>query len=249
MTDNGELLALGTVESFNDLAKRARSKGSELLQIIWKAGETAKKAKEAIGHGGWEQFVETHYEVTPRTVSAWIRFHQSYREADLNELPNLTAALQMAKDKQQPPDGKSEVTSDLETGPYPPPAVEGELLEPVDEGEEEATGTDSPQETTPRPPRNGTDQPGDLGKCPNCAGEKWDQDDFGWVCSKCHHPHGEPAGDVDADRLATQRSKTIKTAEALMRAFDDLHHMCPHDRHENTIVTCKVLIEAAREWK
>lgn len=90
----------------------------------------------------------------------------------------------------------------------------------------------------------------DYGRCPNCAGTKWTEDELGVSCSKCRHPHGEPAGDVDAQRIADARSKTIKTAEALMRAFDDLNLLASHPKeHANAIVTCKILLKTARDWK
>lgn len=89
----------------------------------------------------------------------------------------------------------------------------------------------------------------DYGKCPNCGRTDWEEDDEGVSCAKCHHPHGEPAGDVDASEIATQRRKTIKTAEALMRAFDDLHHLCPKANHESIIDKCKVLLKLAKGWK
>ena len=106
-----------------------------------------------------------------------------------------------------------------------------------------------PEEPISQPPRKGKDKPVDLGKCPNCAGAKWDEDDDGWYCAKCRHPHGEPAGDVDDDRLKTQRQKTVKTAEALMRAFDDLQCMKARPEHDKAIETCKGLLEIARAWK
>ena len=89
----------------------------------------------------------------------------------------------------------------------------------------------------------------DLGKCPNCAGTKWDDDDLGVSCSKCGHPHGEPTGDVDEDRIGTQRSKTVKTAEALMRAFDDLNMLLAKPEHTEAVASCKFLLKTARAWK
>lgn len=89
----------------------------------------------------------------------------------------------------------------------------------------------------------------DYGKCPNCAGTKWDEDEDGVCCSKCHHPHGEPAGDVDEDRIKTQRQKTIKTIEALIRAFDDLQAMQARRDHSEAIAACKGLLKTARAWK
>lgn len=89
----------------------------------------------------------------------------------------------------------------------------------------------------------------DYGKCPNCAGTKWDEDEEGVSCHKCHHPHGEPAGDVDDKELTTQRSKTIKTVEALMRAFDDLQVMRAKSEHAGAIESCKALLRLAKAWK
>jgi hypothetical protein len=89
----------------------------------------------------------------------------------------------------------------------------------------------------------------DYGKCPNCAGTKWDEDEEGVSCRKCHHPYGESTGGADDDRLKTQRQKTVKTAEALMRAFDDLQMMLARREHKETIESCKSLIRTAKGWK
>lgn len=89
----------------------------------------------------------------------------------------------------------------------------------------------------------------EYGKCPNCAGTKWDKDEDGVSCAKCGHPHGEPAGDADEERLQTQRQKTVKTVEALMRAFDDLQAMKAKREHAAAIESCKALLKVARGWK
>ena len=40
------------------------------------------------------------------------------------------------------------------------------------------------------------DSPADYGKCPNCEGTEWENEDgHGVACVKCCHPHGEPTGD------------------------------------------------------
>jgi len=88
-----------------------------------------------------------------------------------------------------------------------------------------------------------------LEKCPNCAGTNWDDDEDGISCSKCHHPHGEPSGDVDDDRLHTQRQKTVKTLEAAMREFDDLQMMKAKAEHTGVIGDLKRHIGIARAWK
>ena len=89
----------------------------------------------------------------------------------------------------------------------------------------------------------------DLGQCPVCAGTKWKEYTDGWNCAKCQHPHGEPAGDADEDRINTQRKKTCKTVDALMRAFDDLNLMKPKPGYEPAIETCKGLLVIAQNWK
>lgn len=92
-------------------------------------------------------------------------------------------------------------------------------------------------------------EPAGLGKCPNCLGTKWKDEGGRLFCTKCHQPHGEPAGDVDQDRIKTQRQKTVKTADALQRAFDDLHTLCPNEAHGEAIKACKALLKTAKEWK
>lgn len=102
---------------------------------------------------------------------------------------------------------------------------------------------EKPKKKKPKPPK-------DYGKCPNCAGTKWKEHAKGVLCSKCNHPHGEPAGDVDAERITTQRQKTVKTVEALMRAFGDLHHLLPSSvQCAKAIKNCKENLKIAKEWK
>ena len=88
-----------------------------------------------------------------------------------------------------------------------------------------------------------------YGKCPTCAGTKWTENGDGVSCAKCNHPHGEPAGDPDEIRIKTQRQKTVKTIEALMRAFDDLQTMKARPEHAGVIADCKRFLNIAKGWK
>ena len=99
---------------------------------------------------------------------------------------------------------------------------------------------------------------GDYGKCPNCAGTKWKDTEDGIVCAKCGQVHGEPAGDADEDRVKTQKAKSRKTAEALIRAFDDLQVMraqtckpcqLTEEDSKDPIRCCKRLVEIAKSWR
>lgn len=112
-------------------------------------------------------------------------------------------------------------------------------------------GARPPKSPVPASPGPATGEAADVdyGTCPNCQGKKWDADEFGVSCSKCHHPHGEPVGNADEDKLGTQRAKTVKTVEALMRAFDDLNRMVAKSGHKEAIESCKHLLGIAKGWK
>lgn len=230
MAGKNELVALSTVKEFNNLVKRAASAASDHLSTIWKAGETAKKAKESIPHGGWLAFVEQHYDVSHDTVSRWVKFHETVPESKLRNVRNLTAGMKML----DPP------KNDTKTRGGPSGSASGST----------GAGTSDAARNQPAAPPD-SDPPWEEpeGQCPNCLGNKWDTLDDGTYCARCNHPYGEPAGDVDEDRIKTQRQKTVKTIEALMRAFDDLQLLLPNDLHEYSITTCKALLEAAKEWK
>jgi len=183
---------------------------------------------------------------TPKqALTKAIQIAQSGKGMTRKEALDLIAKL---SDKGKP----GGVRASSSSAPVSPGPATGEAADPS--GEEDRTGT-KPQEQGPRPPRSGKEKPGvasdKLGKCPNCASTKWTKDDFGCVvCAKCHHPHGEPTGGADEDRIGVQRSKTVKTAEALMRAFDDLNYLLAKpDEHTEAIASCKFLLKTARAWK
>lgn len=138
-------------------------------------------------------------------------------------------------------------------GKVKPPKRDGEgkvsPSTPISGGKEPEDHIEEPLEMAdPGEPDPETDTV-DYGQCPNCAGTKWNTDAEGVACAKCQHPHGEPAGDVDAERIKTQRQKTVKTAEALMRAIDDLHLLCPSKEHDGAIEVCKAILKLVKGWK
>ena len=249
-----ELVALKTVKAFNDLASRAAAKGSETLSLMWKAGEVAKKAKESIPHGEWMKFVETHYDVTHSTVTRWIQFRENVPESKLCTVHNLNAGIKMLdppkETRQQTPPKPGNVAPEEgdEPAEFPPQdAVDAGIMPPP--AAESGTERRGPSNFIPVPDEDEDDVVAPDDKCPACAGTKWELGPEGWACSKCNQPAGEPAGDPDDDRVSTLRSKTRKTTEALMRCFDDLHHICPSYRHQDAIQWCKSLLQIAREWK
>jgi len=156
----------------------------------------------------------------------------------------------LISDKGKPGGGRASSSS----APVSPGPAAGESADSSnDSGKDVRTSGKTPQDKDHRPPGSGKAKPEvsseTLGKCPNCASVKWTKDDFGCViCAKCNHPHGEPRGDADEDRIGTQRSKTVKTAEALMRAFDDLNMLLAKPEHTEAIASCKFLLKTAKSW-
>lgn len=96
---------------------------------------------------------------------------------------------------------------------------------------------DSKGSMNPRP----TDRGGSHSDCGDATEDvaDWSEDDV-WEPAPQHDPEEE---------FKTQRSKTIKTAEALMRAFDDLETLRQGKEHGYAIAKCEELIVIAREWK
>ncbi len=89
----------------------------------------------------------------------------------------------------------------------------------------------------------------DLGECPVCNGAKWSDDGTGLACSKCHHPHGEPAGDPDERACKEAKTMCIRTIEAAQRAFDDLAAKCVFQEYKEGVEALKVALRIAKAWK
>jgi len=226
-----ELVALSTKKPFNELAGRAASKGGEMLSLIWKAGELAKKAKASLPHGEWMAFVEKHYDVSHDTVTRWLKFHEGYAESKLRNVRNLSDGLRMLA----PPKSTS------------PKAASNTTRAPDDDSG--ASDPEGAQESLKPPRGRKAKRDDELEPCPNCRANKWTDEGDGLACDSCHHPYGVEAGDVDDDQIKTQKSKTVKTVEALQRAFDDLNAMLARVEHDEAMRMCKELLGIAKGWK
>lgn len=122
--------------------------------------------------------------------------------------------------------------------------------ENIDFGEDAESGTDSLGDSPPETPGNGREPKDGPGDSESTASKTPEQ------------------------LFSEQKSKTVKTVEALMRAFDDLHRLkrakkidnsglfrglyqCINqiedgkfgDVHEASIFVCKLLLETAKNWK
>ena len=214
---SNELMALKTVKSFNDLAKRAEDKAVDSLTLAWKAGELAQTAKDSMPHGEWMKFVETHYIVDHKTVTRWMQFHTNVPESKLGTVPNLAAGTKMLEAPKPPKKRKKK-----------PPVADSE-----------PSGDDSTDSTTEAP---GT------GKCPNCGKLKWDEDEDGFSCKTCHHPWGEPAGDVDADQIKNQKKLAKSYLDHAQRAVDDLNDKKSNPKRKEAIKHIQAAIQIVEDW-
>ncbi len=228
MTDRGtitdpEVECLKLKRAINENHRLAQLAAGEAVDRGILTGELLMQWKELLPHGRFASFVEAHFEGSARTSQVYMQAAKH-----VNALPNAQRTALLNQER----------------------SIAGLI------GKDGKPGK-KPHGDTPRAPRNGKDQPGDdidaeeddYGQCPNCAGTKWDDEDPDEVCcAKCHHPHGEPTGDVDVQRVENQRAKTVKTVEALMRAFDDLQLLSPYAAHDSAIRRCKELLTVAKGW-
>lgn len=207
----------------------------EAKEHALETGQELLAAKTTIPHGRWEDECARLFDGSLRTAQFYMAFSRDFgklksagKSALLMLEGTLDGAAKAAKAaaKPKPPKPKPEDPIDVDSDP---------VAAQVQEAVESVVAEDSPEP--------------DYGKCPVCAGTKWKEDNDGVSCVKCHQPYGEPAGDADEDRVTTQRQKTVKTVEAAMRAFDDMHTMRAFSEHDGMIETCKQWIKIAKGWK
>ena len=221
-------------------------------------GRELLEAKKAIQHGEWEKECGRLFDGSLRTAQFYMEFAKNISaipkaqaSALLNAEDTLEGAAKAAKNLAKPvrlghsSNGRSSAarTGDECNHEGGGAAEEEQASDDTETTTEGVAGEDYTTEGFE------SDEPEDYGVCPNCKGKTWVDDEFGICCAKCKHPYGEAVGDVDDDRIATQRSKTVKTGEALLRAFDDLHGMLPRKEHGSAETQCKALIRMAKEWK
>ena len=272
---SNELQAMSLIDEIKQCHSMALDKLNEGFSYAIRCGELLTECKALLKAEGSTTFgvwTEQFLDFSPRTAQRYMKLHK-----DLGQLSNTTrlSFLQSAdsisslqnllpqNNKSTRGDGDGGCQQKPDSSGLPPASCKPETVQPPPDTLPDPFDDEFPDpepESGQREPRAGNGKPGaggngtppkpDLGKCPNCAGTKWKDNGDGKVCSKCNHPHGEPAGDVDQDRIKIQRSKTVKTAEALMREFDDLNLLLPRtSQHATAISRCKLLLEAAKEWK
>ncbi len=212
----------------------AKSLG-EAKEHALETGEYLLAAKLATPPGRWEKECNRLFDGSLRTAQFYMQFAKH-----MSALPKAQASALLMLEGTL--DGAAKAAKKAATPTPPKPASQSDPAEPPDAESEEGDIPEAEEVEEEAPPP-------DYGKCPVCAGTKWKETDSGIVCAKCQHPHGEPAGDPDEERIKTQRAKTVKTVEATMRAFDDLQAMKASHAHGMAIGKCKELLNIAKGWK
>lgn len=239
-----ELKAVSLKGEINANHRECLRAGNETIQHAVAAGELLLKVKSLVPHGEFKKWVEQFCDFSYDVANGYMSLQRKLaslskmeRAPLLNTASSITSLQKLLKPKENSKSSpRSSPTSGFSTSAET--AEKPAADEPESEPEIKAE-TEQEPEAEPEPD-----------KCPNCCGTKWKEDEDGKFCAKCNHPYGEPAGDVDDKRIGDMRSKTIKTVEAAIRAFDDLHTLKPKSaEHKEAVAGCKVLLKLARAWK
>jgi len=213
------------------------------IQFIANFGEILSDARKLLtkhGDGTFCKWATSEFDLSRQTVYNYVNAWDRCLSNGFTNFDNVTPTALYLLSRDDTPKSVREQTLRLAHKQHS--VTKSDVSKLLPPGEKRKPRNPKPPASVVTPP------PVDYGKCPNCLGTKWKPDDDGMVCAKCLHPHGEPAGDVDDDRLKIQRSKTVKTAEALMRAFDDLHDMKARVDRDGAIEECQKLMALARAW-
>lgn len=218
--------------------------GQETVELARQIGDMLWKLKECVKQGEWTPIVEDRCEFDIRSAQTYMKVSGGWGIIEQQKVPptSIDGCVKLIGQK----GGKTKALrkSTNSGGSSKPPAAASGKDDRTD-----STGT-TPQEPSTGQSGSDTDNPVDLGICPNCGGKKWTEDEFGASCAKCNHPHGEPVGDQDEQRVGVERSKAIKTVEALMRSVCDLGRLLPKPKEQaHLIAQCKLILTELRAWK
>ena len=219
----------------NDLHDRATEAARTAIDHARECGELLIQAKDQIGHGGFLPWLEADCRVKPRQAQKYMKLAREGAAIDAKCASNahltIDRVLRLLDSgekltQQEPAEVAGGTTRSDENAtlsysgdPFDEDADPfGEEWEGEEDGRTDSDGQDAQQELPPRPPRKGKDESG-----------------------------GSPER-TPAEEFKIQRSKTIKTAEALMRAFDDLNRLRKSREHTPAIEGCKALLIKAKNW-
>ncbi len=229
----------------NEFHERATEAARTAAELARECGELLNQAKAQIGHGGFLPWLETNCRVKPRQAQKFMKLAREWSAIEAKCAPSayltISGALRLLDSgekltQQEPAEvagGTTRIVQRVVAERRDENATLSHSSDPFDEdadpfGEgwegEEDVGTDSDgqeaqQELPFRPPKNGREPSG--------------------ASSNVRTPEEE---------FKLQQSKTIKTAEALIRALDDLSELRKSQKHEPAIDRCIELIRMTKNW-
>jgi|GEM_PF-2292017 len=227
---NLETECLKLKKAINENHRLAQTAACEAVERGVLTGELLIRWKELLPHGQFEPFVERHFDGSLRTARTYMQaakylnaLPKRQRSAVLKEERSI-AGLLSHSDKGKP--GGASRSSSETTPASPGPASGGALDSPAGGP---GHGAETQHQAAERPVAHpSAGESGNLGKCPNCGGDTWDEDFDGWACSQCHHPHGEPLGGPDLGHVDTEPIATILVyPDGWVAAFDEFWKQCP----------------------
>jgi hypothetical protein len=247
-------------KEINENHRLAQKAAGDAVERALLTGELLQQWKALLPHGKFESFVETHFEGSLRTAQTYMQAAKRLNELSKAQRTALLKDELSIVDLLEFPKNGAVVVSGS-----PPAGTRGGAVKHPAESQDarpdsiSAKGkpgggqrpSSTPTPVSPGPASGEAADSKDLGKCPNCAKNRWVEVEGGVNCANCSHPHGEPVGDRTEgdDRAGIMRSKTVKTIEALMRCLDDLNYLLPKPDHPDAIAQCKFLLTIARKWK
>uniref|UniRef100_A0A6M3L5R6 Uncharacterized protein n=1 Tax=viral metagenome TaxID=1070528 RepID=A0A6M3L5R6_9ZZZZ len=231
-----EVECLKLKKAINENHHLAQSAAAEAVERGVLTGELLLRWKELLPHGRFESFVETHFDGSLRTAQTYMQVAK-----ELNALPKAqrTALLKQERSiaglishsKKGKPGGVS--SSSSTSTPASSGPASGEALDSPAGGP--GHGAQTQHQAADRPDAHpSAGESSNLGKCPNCGGDTWDEDFDGWACSQCHHPHGEPLRGPDLGHVHTEPEAAQEPIATILvypdgwvAAFDEFWKQCP----------------------
>jgi hypothetical protein len=204
--------------------QKAKESAARTLIEIGEMLATAQEQFANHGDGVFQQWLESECGFSKRTAYRYLAVHREFKDcAKLAQMED--SALYALSEKSTPKKAVREALKLADKGQKITHAAAKKLIKkhkdapPRGEGEEAGTDSGGQDDQQELPPR----PPGNGTEV--------------------------PGGNSSKDEFKIQRSKTVKTAEALVRAFDDLNAIRKSPLHDSVVKAAQSLILRAKEWK
>ena len=222
----------------NDLHDRATEAARTTVEHARECGERLIQAKAQVVHGGFLPWLEANCRVKPRQAQKFMKLARDWPAIEAKCASNAHLTI-------------DEVLRPLDGGRKLTQRQIAEFLGVTARTVQRIVAEQREQ----KPTMSGSENPFDVGGDPfgEEGGGEESETESGQDADRppgSTETSGEPSKPPNPEEeFKTQRSRTIKTVEALMRAFDDLNRLRSHPDHDPAIKQCKSLLTKARNWK